>query len=55
MIFLNYDYTFLISVAVAQTLNLIAELVIHMGIPREEAKAEIEIHLVIKEAKIKKN
>ena len=35
-------------------LNPIAELVIPIGMPMREAKAEIEIHLVIVEGKIRK-
>ena len=34
--------------------NFIAELVIPIGIPSEEVKVEIDIHLVILEAKIRK-
>ena len=38
----------------AQIFNPIAELVFPIGIPSKEAKAEIEIHPVIAEAKIRK-
>ena len=40
--------------AIAQFFNLIAELVTSIETPSKEAKAEIEIHPVIAEAKIKK-
>ena len=46
-------YTFN-SVAFAQIFNPVAELVIPIGIPRKEVKAEMEIDSVIVEAKIKK-
>ena len=42
----------MIPAAIAQIFNPIAELLIPIGIPSKEAKAEIEIHLVIVEAKI---
>ena len=45
-------YTFN-SVAFAQIFNPVAELVIPIGIPRKEVKAEMEIDSVIVEAKIK--
>ena len=48
------DAYFLIPKAIAQIFNPIEELVIPTGIPRKEAKAEIEIHPVIVEAKIRK-
>ena len=38
----------------AQIFNPIAELVIPVGVPIKEAKAETEIHPVIAEAKIRK-
>ena len=44
----------LISAAIAQFLNPIDELVIPVDIPNKEAKAEIEIHQVLAEAKIRK-
>ena len=37
---------------IAQVFNPVAELVIPIGIPTEEAKAEMETHPVIKEIKI---
>ena len=46
-------YTFLIPATIAQILSTIAELVIPIGIPSKEVKAEIEIHPVIVEAKIR--
>ena len=41
------DSYFLIPAVIAQTFNPIAELLIPIGIPIKEAKAEIEIHPVI--------
>ena len=52
--FLIIDLYFLIPAAVAQIFNHIAELVIPIGIPSKEVKAEIEIYTVIVEAKNKK-
>ena len=46
-IFLIIDLYFLVPA-------VIAEIVISIGIPSKEAKAEIEIHRVIAEAKIRK-
>ena len=43
-------YTFAV---IAQIFNLISELAIPIGIPSKDAKAEIEIHPVIAEAKIR--
>ena len=45
---------FLIPAVVARIFNAIAELVIPIGIPIKVAKAEIETHLVIVEAKMRK-
>ena len=53
-LFLNCWLYFLIPAAIAQIFNHIAEHVISIGIPRKEANAEIEIHPVIIEAKIRK-
>ena len=50
--FLIIDLYFLISAVIAQIHNPIAELIIPIGITIKEAKAEIEIHPVIVEAKI---
>ena len=52
--FLIIDLYFLISAAIAQIFNPIAELLIPIGTTSKEAKAEIEIHPVIAEAKIRK-
>ena len=52
--FLVIDLYFLIPAVTAQSFNPIAELVIPIGIPIKEAKAEIEINPVIIEAKIRK-
>ena len=51
--FLIIELYFLIPAATAQIFNPTAELAIPKAIPIEEVKAEIEIHLVIVEAKIK--
>ena len=48
--FLTIDLYFLISAAIAQIFDLIAELVIPTEISSKEAKADIEIHPVIVEA-----
>ena len=45
---------FLIRAVVGQIFNSIAEFVIPIGIPIKEAKAEIEIHPVTAEIKIRK-
>ena len=52
--FLIIDLYLLIPSVFAQIFNHTAELVIPIGIPSKEAKAEIEIHPVIVEAKIRK-
>ena len=52
--FLIIDLYFLIPAAIAQILNPIAELLIPIGIPSKEAKAEIQINPVTTEAKIRK-
>ena len=48
------DLCFLIPQVFAQIFNSIAEQRIPIGIPRKEAKVEIEIHPVIAVAKIRK-
>ena len=48
------DLYFLITAAIAQSFNPIAKLVVPVGIPSKEAKAEIEIHPAIVQAKIRK-
>ena len=55
LFFLIIDLYLLIPAVLAQTFNPIAELAISIGIPTKEAKAEIEIHLVTAEAKIRKS
>ena len=55
LFFLIFDSYFLIPTAIAQVFNSIAELVIPIGTPIKESKAEIGIHLVIAEAKIRKS
>ena len=52
--FLIIDLCFLIPVVTAQIFNHIAELAIPIGITSKKAKAAIEIHPVIVEAKIRK-
>ena len=52
--FLIIDLYFLIPVVITQIFNPIAELVIPIERPTKEAKAEIEIHAVIIEAKTRK-
>ena len=54
--FLIINICFLIPAVIAQIFNPIAELVIPIGIPNKEPKAEIkiEIHLLTAEAKIRK-
>ena len=52
--FLIIDLYFLILAATAQIVNLIAELVIPIGIPSKKTKSEIEIYPEIVEAKIRK-
>ena len=47
------DLYLLFPAAVAQSFNPIAEIVIPIGIPSNEAETEIEIHLVIVKAKKK--
>ena len=48
------DLSFLILTIIAQIFNPIAELVIAIGIPTKEVKAETEIHPLTVEAKISK-
>ena len=52
--FLFIDLSFLIPAAIAQIVKLVAELVTPIGIPIKEARAELEIHPVIQEGKIRK-
>ena len=53
LFFLVIDLYFSILTVVVQTFNPIAELVIPIGIPRKEAKAEMEIHPITVETKIR--
>ena len=53
LFFLIIDLHFLIPGVTRQIFNPIAELVIPIGIPTKEAKAEIQIHPVIVEPKIR--
>ena len=50
LFFLTIDLYFLIPVVIAQTFNLIAELLIPMGVPSKEAKVDTEIQPVTVEA-----
>ena len=52
--FLIIDLYFLIPEVIVQIFNPIAGLVIPIGIPSKQAKAEIETHPVVVEAKIRK-
>ena len=52
--FFIIDLQFLIAAVIPQLFNPIAELVIPVEIPGKEAKAEIEMHLLIVKAKIRK-
>ena len=47
-------YTFLIPTVITQIFNPVAELLIPIGVPTKEAKAETETHLVIVEITISK-
>ena len=53
-LFLIIDLYFLFPAVIAQIFNPITELVIPVGIPSKEAKAEIEMHPITTEAKISK-
>ena len=53
-LFLIIDLYFLIAAFIAQIFNPITELVIPIGIPTKEAKAEMETYQVIVETKIRK-
>ena len=52
--FLIIDLYFLVPATMAKYFNPIAELVIVIGMPSKEAKAEIKIHPVFAKAKIGK-
>ena len=52
--FLIIDLYFLIHAVIVQLFNPIEKHVIPIGIPIQEAKAEIEIHPAIAEVKIRK-
>ena len=54
LFFFNYCLIFLIVKVIAQIFNPVVELVIPIGIPTKEAKAEIETHPAIAEPKIRK-
>ena len=53
-LFLILDLYLLIPAVIAQIFNAIVELVIPIGIPTKEEKAEMETHPVILEAKIRR-
>ena len=52
--FLNYWLIILTPAVIVQISNLVAELIISVGILTKEAKAEIETHLIAVKAKVKK-
>ena len=52
--FLIIDLCFLIATVITQIFNPTADLVIPIGIPTKEAKAEMETHLVIADPTIRK-
>ena len=52
--FLIIDFYFLIAAVIIQTFNHIAELLIPIGTPIKEAKAEMETHPVTVEINISK-
>ena len=52
--FLIIDLYFLIPAVVPQIFNPIAQLVVSIGIPNKDAKAEMETHPVTAEIKISK-
>ena len=52
--FLIIGLYFLVPAVIAQVFNSVKELVIPTGIPIKEAKAEIEMHPAIIEAKMRK-
>ena len=52
--FLITDLYFLNSAVIAQIFGPIAELVVPIGIPTKDTKAEMATHTVIVEAKIKR-
>ena len=54
LFFLIIDLRFLIPAVITQIFNPGAELVIPIGIPTKEVKAEIETHTVTMEIKISK-
>ena len=54
LFFLIFDLYFLIPAVIPQIFNPTKELFIPTGIPTKEAKAEIKIHPVTAEAKIRK-
>ena len=53
-LFLIIYLYFLIAAFIAQIFNVIAGLVIPIGIPTKEEKSEMETHPVIVEAKVRK-
>ena len=53
-LFVIIDLGFLIPAVIAQIYNPVAEFIIPIGTPIKEAKAEIKIHSVIVETKIRK-
>ena len=50
---LNFDLYFLIPAVIAQIFNLIAKLIIPIGMPSKEAKVQIKIHPVTVKIELK--
>ena len=48
------DSHFLVAAVIAKIFNPMAEVVVPIGIPSKESKAEIEIHLLTPEDRIRK-
>ena len=55
LFFLFIDLHFITPAVITQIFNPVAELVIPIGLPTKEAKAEMETHPVIVESKISEN
>ena len=53
-LFLIIDFNFLFPAVITKTCNSVTELVISIGIPTKEAKAEVKTHPVTVEIKIRK-
>ena len=53
-LFITIDLYFIIPAVITQIFNPIAELIIPIGIPTKESKAEMEMHPVTVQIKISK-